>query len=232
MKCASRFGVMAPVIALLAVCRPASATDLMFSFTAADLENIFMQDAGFGAGDCGFGVQISTMCGAYHITATPNLPDATFSEIDSPIPSGVGAWAVATPDGSVSWYADFAPPTDPNVTFLTGNTAVAGHLFDLYEGPPTFDRVSGIVATAPMPASAVFSFLLTTSVAGVTVDNVSWNLGLVLVSLKDDGTQGEKDVLYEETGVYLVPEPSGAWLCLTGIAALGLRKKWRRIVAR
>jgi hypothetical protein len=201
----------------------------MFSISAATMQNIFVQDPNFGGGTCGAtpaDIDTFTECGAYQIVLTPSVPVVAFTDLESPIPSGMGAWDVGTGGGEVYFYADYTTSGDQYITFLTGNSSVGGNTFSLTEATSPYSLVS-VTGTGAMPASDMFSFTLDTSADGVTGNNITWSIGVELVSLNTNGSQGLKNSFYTETGVVLSPEPSGAWLFLTGIAALGLRKKWR-----
>jgi len=234
-KFVHRLGVIALTATFLTVCRPASATELLFSFTAAELENVFQQMSGFGAGLCGAnGAQVNTFCGVYQMQLTSNLPGAQITNVTSPIPSGNGAW-VGEPDSpgsnTVDFYADFTGGGfDPYVTLLTANTGVTGNTFDLLDWN---NNSATVTATAPMSSSDTFSFDLTTTAVGVTQDTVPFDLGVELVPITLQGLQneGDKGEWFTASDVIITPEPSGLWLCLLGMAALILGKD-RRWVSR
>ena len=256
MMCVRRFGVVGiVVVALSAICRPASAEELMFSFTAAQLENAIDSDASFGDGACAGPSpdKFSTMCGVFEITATPNLSAGAAAEtslawIGTPSSTGSAAWESAllqydpetyasVPVG-VDFWGDFEDygSTDPYVSFVTGNSHTNLTNYDVL--PSTFATVAG---APPLAANTVFSFELTTSDPTTVADNgsnVTWNFKIDTLPLNADGTANNNVALKTfwddsvtdfKMGVVVTPEPATGLLCWIGLAAWGIRRRRRPV---
>ena len=182
MKCVRTFGVAGiAVVSLLAICRPASATDLMFSFTAANLESAMNSSPSFGSGECTSGASLDTfseLCGVYQVIATPNLVTANMSSAliqTSPLP-GAGAWETEITQADTVYnsdlpypnldtaifYADYADTSDTLVSFVTNNSSIVGQDFSSLNGCSPVDSCP-LLATTPLASNTLFSMRLTTT---------------------------------------------------------------------
>ncbi len=239
MKCARRFGVVIAAVAMLTVCRPASATEILFSFTAATLDTVFDSTPGFSGGECGTESQVTLLCGAYQVAFIPNV-SGTLNAIASPVPANVsdnnGAWdaeGLSGEGGSCTlgvldscsiayFYSDFSSGGDMAVTLLTTNPFVSTNSDVILGGV-------GPLAASDMPGGDAFTFGFTPDSSDVNVNNISFTLEVEVAQFADSEGAAEGDkgaTLVDES--FTTPEPSGLWLCLAGILVLGLhnRRRW------
>jgi len=256
MKCAKRFGVLVAVVAVLTMCRPASATELMFSFTAATLESIFNTTPGFGggAGECGAEGQVTLLCGAYQIIFAPNQ-SGYFNALGSPVPANTGdtngAWAAQPLSSSGSctlgtsgstacvyanFYADFTTSSDKStVTLLSTNPYLPTTSVSLPEEQSPNTTVTGMTEVN-MPSSDAFTFGYTPtgSYVGYTASQITFTVTVAMANYADApgaAPDPAKDGVLSDTSLS-VPEPSGLWLCLAGILVLGLHNRRRWLAGR
>jgi len=233
MKFAHQLGLALAVLMLLAACRPASATDLIFALTESNLETIFGQNPNFGAGDCGSPAQPATLCAVYQLAIVPNLPGGD-SLISASVDSTPASWTdnLLLPD-TYEWNAGYTG-SNQDVTLLTENSGVDGNTFQglyIYTGGSRTGVANNLTATE-MPENDTFTFTLDTSNAADTIGSLNFNIEVYGVELNSNGTEDEldKQFTYTEDNVLLTPEPSPVWLCAPGVllAWYGRRRAARR----
>jgi hypothetical protein len=250
-------GIVVAVVAMLTMCRPASATELVFSFTAATLENIFNTTPGFGGGpgECGAEGQVTLLCGAYQIIFDPQQ-SGYFNSIGSPVPANGGdtnaAWTAqalsssfgsctlgtsgSTACGLAYFYADFTTTSDNSaVTLLSTNPYLPGTSISLPEEQSPNTNVTGMTeANMPSGDAFTFGFTPTGAYANYTASQISFTVVAVVNNYADaEGATpgGLKGADLEDTS-FTVPEPSGLWLSLAGILVLGLHNRRRWVAGR
>ena len=250
MKCVKKFGIVVGAVAMLAVCRPASATDILFGFTAGQLENAINSDPGFGGGSCASQSTHTASCGIFDITLTANIPSQEYSMTNpSPAPSALWetyVWtagvdnppATTTADG-VDFYADMTDRSDPLISFITTNANTVGKVYTdvLNTAEPS------VTGATPLTSNTLFTFVLNTSDATTIADkgyNVDFTLTIdalpLLASGADNGNVNADGKFITDTSItdfqMTAPEPGSGLLCLIGLAAWGFGRMRRPALRR
>jgi hypothetical protein len=240
MKGVHAFGAVAAVVVLLAMCGPASATEIMYSFTAQQLIDAIDSDPSFGLGGTACGAveaSFSTYCGIYDVTATLNLPSASVVSMATPSSAGSATWETAISGGGADFYADMEDESDQYISFVTTNTNTVGQYYYTLESIDPYE-----IGLNPLASSTVFSFVVTTSASVAAAQAATFSLTIEALPLNANGsdntTVNSDGKWFEDDTItnfsmesVAVPEPASGLLCLIGLAAWAMHRKRRPVHA-
>jgi len=220
------FGVAGvAVVALLTMCRPASATEFMFSFTAAQLEaaiDSIPASTNPFIGACGTSGYLSD-CGVFDITAVPDLGSYMVDSTSAPASGAPTGWlSLGSGSGATVVWEDEGGAGFASVAFV--NTATSGFLasgYPLFTDPGVHQTGSQIAGTAV--------FTATISSSDFVIGNtVPWTINVDAVKLFDS-TDLKPYVASFTLDAVTTPEPATLGFILPGLLGLAwaVRRKRR-----
>jgi hypothetical protein len=244
MKCARTFGVVVAVAAMLTMCRPASATEIIFSFTAAQLEAAIDGDSTFEGGvgkACGpTQSNFAEWCGVTAVVAVPNnlsgLSNLSVGPFIAPSSTGSAVWVAQAQSGGAQFNASITSGPGQYVSFVTQNTGTAGTDYSSLV-PETAGDLTG---KPPLAQTAVFTIDVFTSssysAAISAAAAATWSLAVTGTGFTS-ATSGipnayknfnDYSITSFTMGDVVAPEPTSGVLFLIGLAVWGVSRFIRK----